>query len=110
MVCVVAAAFFPHALSVGTVQAICAGLGLLALGITVGSIVVPQKGDMPAQIISTVLYGGLAWVWLRFGIHYPTVRQLMITFGLSGFCLILSYLCEKVRWLITIKGKYAALF
>jgi hypothetical protein len=107
--CLIAAQVWsPHGLSVGYMHVGLLGVVFVALGIAAASIIVPAKDDIMAQCASTALYGLFVWMALKLptlsGLeHVPWVAWVAAMLGIS---LIVSFGCERRRWLKTIRSVY----
>jgi hypothetical protein len=102
-----AALCFQGALSVTYFHVACVGIGLLAAGVLAGSLVVPNKGDLLAQLASAIVYAVLVWLLLRLlGTEMEVWQLTLTTLGVAALCLGMSWLAEHIRWLITIRGKH----
>lgn len=101
--------FFPNSMSLPYTQLIYMGLGMVALGIAAGSLIVSARDDVLAQLASTLLYGGMTYGFLR-------VCSVMHSYKIIGVslitltCILLSYTAERMRWRRAIRGTYASLF
>jgi hypothetical protein len=104
---VTAVVMFPHSISVTYGQMICIGMCLTAVATVAGALAVPNKDDILAQFASTALYGGLAYGVMRLLGGQSGTRSLFLTAATVGAGLGLSYVVEKIRWLLSIKGRYA---
>jgi hypothetical protein len=106
---ITAIVLFHSAAGISYRQILCVGAGLSAIGIAAGSLVVSARDDVLAQLASTLLYGSLAYGFLRLlGVLHR--YDIIVTVLIILISLALSYCVECIRWRRAIRGKYAALF
>jgi hypothetical protein len=84
------------------------GASLLAAAIIAAALVVPAQYDVLAQLLSTAIYGALAYGVLR-GFSAYAGKGWALAVLLMAVSLAVSYAAESIRWFITIRGKHAVL-
>jgi hypothetical protein len=100
---VIGIVFFSHSTGPDHVQILSTAACLTAAACCAGSLVVPYRRDILAQLFSTAVYGVLAWGIFRV---LQTGNRLGITLMIVGICLGTALLFENMRWRKSIRGKY----
>jgi len=97
-------AWAPYGLSISYMQAGYMGIALVGAGIISGSVIVPQKRDILAQCASTALYAGCSWGLIKlFSRTLDDMRYAVLGVAVLLASMIAAYLCERIRWIITVR-------